>query len=73
MLEGGHKSTKNELSMGVTIGGDAEKSGKKNHLLVRMCVRLGRGVYIVIRVAKLSRFVGIMYAATSVLYYLSPI
>ena len=26
--------------MGVTIGGDAEKSGKNTHLLVVMCVRL---------------------------------
>ena len=33
MLEGGCKSTKNGLAMGVTIGGDAAKSDKITHLL----------------------------------------
>ena len=40
MLEGGRKSTKIGLSMGVRIGCGASKSGKKNHLLVIMRVRL---------------------------------
>ena len=44
MLEGEHKSTKNGLSMGVKIGGDAENSGKKNHLLVIMHVRLSHKI-----------------------------
>ena len=39
VFEGGHKSTKIELAVGVTIGGDAEKSGKNTHLLVIMCLR----------------------------------
>ena len=33
MLEGGRKSAKYGLAMGVTIGGDAAKSGKNTHLL----------------------------------------
>ena len=33
MLEGEHKYTKNGLAMGVTIGGDASKSGKNAHFL----------------------------------------
>ena len=40
MLEGEHKSTKIGLAMGAIIGSDAAKSGKKNHLLVVMGVRL---------------------------------
>ena len=40
VLEGGRKSTKNGIAMGVTIGGDAEKSGRNTHLLGIMCVRL---------------------------------
>ena len=40
MLEGGHKSTKNELAMGVTIRGDAEKSGRNTPLIVIMRMRL---------------------------------
>ena len=40
VLEGGCKSTKNELALGVTIGGDAAKSGKNTNLLVIMRVRL---------------------------------
>ena len=40
VFEGGHKSTKIELTVGVTIGGDAAKSGKNTHLLVIMCVRI---------------------------------
>ena len=40
MLEGGRKYTKNGLAMGLTIGGDAAKSGKNTHLSVIMCVRL---------------------------------
>ena len=39
VFEGGHKSEKNGLEMGVTIGGDAAKSVKNNHLLVVMCMR----------------------------------
>ena len=39
VLEGGWKSTKNGLAMGVTIGGDAAKSVKNTHLLVIMLVR----------------------------------
>ena len=46
MLEGGRKSTKNGLKMGVKNGGDAEKSGKKNPLLVIMCVRLSQKIVI---------------------------
>ena len=40
VLEGPHKSTKNGLAMGVTIGGDAKKSDKNTHLLVIMRMRL---------------------------------
>ena len=40
VLEGGHKSTKFGLAMGVTIGGDAEKSDKNTHLLWIMRVRI---------------------------------
>ena len=40
MLEGGQKSTKIGLAMGVKIGGDATKSGKNTNLLVIKCVRL---------------------------------
>ena len=40
MLERGHKSTKNGLAMGVTIGCDAAKIGNNAHLLVIICVRL---------------------------------
>ena len=40
VLEGGRKSTKNGLVMGVTIGGDAAKSGKNTHLFVIIRVRL---------------------------------
>ena len=36
----GRKYTKNGLAMGVTIGGDATKSGKNTHLLVIMHVVL---------------------------------
>ena len=43
-LEGEHKSTKNELTMGVTIVGDAAKSGKNNHLLIVMRVRLSQKI-----------------------------
>ena len=39
MLEGGHKSTKIGLEMGVTIGGDDAKSGNNTHLLVIMRLR----------------------------------
>ena len=39
VLEGGGKSTKNGLAMGVTIGDDAAKIGKSTHLLVIICVR----------------------------------
>ena len=38
VLEGGHKSTKNGIAMGVKIGGDAAKSVKNTHLLVIMRV-----------------------------------
>ena len=40
LLEGCRKCTKIGLSMGVTIGGDASKSGKNTHLLVIIFVRL---------------------------------
>ena len=40
VLEGGHKSTKNGIAMGVKIGGDAAKSVKNTHLLVIMRARL---------------------------------
>ena len=40
MLEGGHKISKIEPAMGVTIGGDAVKIGKNTHLLVMLRVRL---------------------------------
>ena len=40
VLEAEHKSTKNGIAMGVTIGSDAAKSGKITNLLVVMCVRL---------------------------------
>ena len=42
VLEGGHKSTKNGLAMGVTISCGASKSGKDTHLLVVMRVRLSQ-------------------------------
>ena len=35
---------KNVLAMGVTIGGDAAKSGKNTHLLVIMRVRLSQNI-----------------------------
>ena len=44
VLEGGRKSTKNGLSMGVTIGGDAGKSGKNTNLLVIISVRLSQKI-----------------------------
>ena len=40
VLGGGHKFTKIGLAMGTTIGGNAAKSGKKNHFLVVRCLRL---------------------------------
>ena len=40
VLEGGRKSTKKVLTMGVTNGGGAAKIGKNTRLLVIMCVRL---------------------------------
>ena len=40
VLEGGHKSTKIRLEMGVTIVGDSLKSGKNTYLLVMICMRL---------------------------------
>ena len=42
VLEGGHKSTKNGLAMGVKVGGNAAKNVKKYHLLVIMGVRLSQ-------------------------------
>ena len=44
VLEGERKSTKNGRAMGVTIWGDAAKSGKNTHLLVVMCVRLSQKI-----------------------------
>ena len=44
MLLVGRKSTKNGLTMGVTIGGDAEKSGENTHLLVIMRMRLSQKI-----------------------------
>ena len=44
VLEGGHKYTKIGLAMGVTIGGDAAKSGENTHLLVIMGVRLSQKI-----------------------------
>ena len=44
MSEGDRKSTKNGLATGVTIGGDAAKSGKDTHLLVVMRVRLSQNI-----------------------------
>ena len=40
MLEGERKYKNIVLAMGITIGGDTEKSGKNTHLLVIICVRL---------------------------------
>ena len=40
VLEGGRKSTKIGLAIGVKIGGDAAKNGKNTHLLVIMRSRL---------------------------------
>ena len=40
MLEGDQKYTKIGLAMGVTLGGDADKSGNNTNLLVIMRVRL---------------------------------
>ena len=44
VLEGGRKSTQIGLAFGVTIGGDAAKSGKNTHLLAIMCVRLSQKI-----------------------------
>ena len=44
VLEGGSKSTKIGLAMGLTIGGDAAKSGKNTHLLVIMRMRLSQKI-----------------------------
>ena len=44
MLEVERKSTKIGLAKGVTIGGNAAKSGKNTHLLVVMCVRLPQNI-----------------------------
>ena len=44
MLEGGRKSTKNGLAMGVKIGGDDSKSGRNNNLLVIMRVGLSQKI-----------------------------
>ena len=44
MLEGERKYTKIRLSMGVTIGGDAAKSGKNTRLLVVLRVRLSQNI-----------------------------
>ena len=43
-MEGDHKSTKNGLAIGVTIGYDAAKSGKNTHLLMIMCKRLSQEI-----------------------------
>ena len=45
MLEGDHQSTKNGLAMGVTIGGDAAKSGENSHLLVIYTAREAVAIY----------------------------
>ena len=42
VLEGEHKSTKNRLSTGVTIEGDAAKNVRNTNLLVVMRVRLSQ-------------------------------
>ena len=44
VLEGDQKNTKIGLEMGVTIGGDAAKSGKKTHLFVIISVRISRKI-----------------------------
>ena len=44
MLEGERKSKKNGLGMGVTLGVNASKSGKKTHLLVIIWVRLFQNI-----------------------------
>ena len=44
MLEGDRKSKKIGPEMGVTIGGDAAKSGNNTHLLVVMRVRLSQKI-----------------------------
>ena len=44
VLEGGRKSTKIGLSIGVTIGGDATKICKNTNLLVIMHVRLSQEI-----------------------------
>ena len=47
MLEGDRKSTKILLAMGVTIGGDDDKSGKNTHVLVVMRVRLSHNISLI--------------------------
>ena len=44
MFKEGHKSTKFGLAMGVTIGGDAVKSGKNTDLVVIMRGRLSQKI-----------------------------
>ena len=44
MLKGGRKSIKIGLAMGMTIGGDVEKSGKNTHMLVIMRVMLSQKI-----------------------------
>ena len=44
MLEGGRKSTKIGLAMGMKIGGDTTKIGNNTHLLVTMRVRLSQKI-----------------------------
>ena len=43
-MEGDQKYTKVGLSMGVTIGGGAAKSGNNTNLLLIMCVRLSQKI-----------------------------
>ena len=44
VLEGGRKSARIGLAMGVTMGGDAAKSGHNTHLLVIMHARLSQKI-----------------------------
>ena len=44
VLYRGHKSTKNGLAMGLTIGGDAEKIGRETPVLVIICVRISQKI-----------------------------
>ena len=73
MLKRGRKSTINGLEMGVTIGGDAAKSVKNNHLLVIMRVRIGTDGCNLSHGCNLRNSVGIMCIDTQSLLFESNI